>query len=764
MKLPTRLLFPLPFRSDLQVGAMKLSRMVLALLGLAVFFIHPALAGDFIHPGGLHTREDLDRMKAKVAAEEHPWIDGWNALVRDRKAQSNYKAAPHRHMASRQRAQDDATAAYLNAMRWVISGEKENAECAARILNAWADTVKEVPHGPDQPGLSGIPVGSFALAAEVLRTYPGWPAADQEKFKRMLLDYLYPVCHDFLTRHNGARDSNYWANWDTCNMRGILAIGVFCDDRAKFDEAVEYFKNGRGMGSIRNAVPFLYPGGLGQWQESGRDQAHVMGGMGLLAEMCQVAWNQGLDLFGHEDKRLLAGGEYTAQYNLWKGVPYTFYTNSSRANQYYVSRNYQGRLAASHFELLYNHYVVRQGLTAPHVQLFAELRRPEPGEIDVFGYGTLTYTLDAGASPLPAAPPPVPREVTATPGLDRVELKWSPSGAYSAHGYEVSRATSKGGPYKPIYSTTVWTTPAYTDIEVQPGKTYYYTIAALNNAGKSDPSTPVSAEAARGGPLPSACKPVSVNGATYSEAAGRSFIVPGSGRELDGSFTGLPVEGDFILTARLIDRKGSVGMMGLTVREQSKKNPNALAMTLGEIGDRQARFRSRTDDKVHTQLGNDYTWLPVWFRIQREGDEFTAFQSSDGIEWFSVGKSRVNLPRTALAGLLVSSGGEDSSQGLFDHVTIDPSPLAPPPAPVALTASKAGEGVVRLDWKTPPSSTQAGVKVEASLDGAPFYEIADLTAAAHRFENTGIKNPSALRYRIRAYNRGGYSPYSSVAP
>jgi len=749
------------------------------ILFLAACLLAPALARDFVHPGGLHTRADLDRMAAKVKAGAAPYTAGFAKLTGNRHSQSawvpNPLTTPARggsYVQNYGALYNDIHAAYQNALRWKISGDTAHGDAARDILNAWSGTLTNLTGGSDVALAWGIYGYQWANAAEIMRGYTGF---DIDRFKNMLLTQFYKGNDYFLTKHNGTCIQHYWANWDLCNMASMLAIGIFCDDKPKFDRAIDYFKHGAGNGSIGHAVPFVYPGGLGQWQESGRDQAHVMGGMGLLAEMCQVAWNQGLDLFGHDNNRLLAGGEYTAQYTLWKGVPYTYYTNSSNANQGYISPNYKGRLAASHFELMYNHYVVRKGLEAPHVQLFAGLRRPEPGEVDVFGYGTLTYTLDPAASPLATAPPPVPREVRATPGIGRIVLEWSPSGAYTAHGYEVSRATSGDGPWQSIYSTNNWTTPAYTDTDVEPGRTYHYTVAALNNAGKSEPSARVSAASSRTAPLPPAFQPATVAGTTFSEAAGRSFIVPATGSGLDGSFAGMPVEGDFDLTAWLVEWRGPVGFMGIVVRQEGDKSPLAVAMTLGEIGSRQARFRARDEKgKANAKHGNDYTWLPVWFRIQRHGDDFTAWQSPDGIEWFEVGKHTVKLSRTALAGLLASTGGnppgtkkEDAPQALFDHVTIERKLPAPPPAPRALKATKAAHDLVRLDWSTatgPTPPPHAGIKVEASLEGAPFYEIADLPATATRFENTGLQNPAALRYRIRAYHRGGYSPYSNVAP
>ncbi|MEO7100184.1 MAG: alginate lyase family protein [Luteolibacter sp.] len=744
------------------------------LLPLAI--ILPASAQNFVHPGGLHTRADLERMKTKVAAGEHPWIDGWNLLIKDPKAQDNYRARPAADMGSRQRAQDDATAMYYNALRWSISGETRYADCAVRIANDWASTVHERPYGDD---LSGIPIGSFALAAEVLRAYPGWSKNDFNKFKEMMVKYWYPKSSDFLKNHRNGPVSRCWANWDACNMVAVLGIAVLCDDRAKFKEAVEYFKTGNGMGSILNAVPFVYPGGLGQWQEAGRDWAHTMGGQGLLAEFCQTAWNQGLDLFGYDDNKLLKGGEYAAQYTLWKGVPFTYYTNADNANQSYVSTNYKGRLAAAHFELLYNHYVVRKGLKAPNIKAFAEMKRPEPGEIDIFGYGTLTFTLDAAASPYPAfSAPPAPQNLTATAGIGRVGLAWAPSGAYTAHGYEIFRSAANGGPYggpfTSIYSTNNWTTPSYTDTKVESGTTYYYAVAALNQAGTSEKSVPVTSTPAAGGALPAGwiqadLGEAKANGETkYADVANHSFVIDASGTGIGGTtdgcnFVSHTFSGDFTITARIIDRHGDVARVGLMMRESTDPNAKTLAMTLGDAGGRQARFntRSTTGGKMNSQSGNDYTWLPIWFRLQRVGDVFTAFQSPDGTTWFSAGTSTVPMSASYQVGLAACGGAKGPSTATFDNVILDVKPPQPPVAPTTLAAKSVGKNEVRLTWQN-NATNQTGYKIEAASENGIFYEIADVAPTATDFVNTGLSAPTSLRYRVRAYNTGGYSGYSNA--
>src|SRR6185312_8730946 len=155
---------------------------------------------------------------------------------------------------------------------------------------------------------------------------------------------------------------HYWANWDLANMDSMIAIGVLADRPEIYEEAVDYFRHGAGNGSIEHLVWKIYDGGVGQVQESGRDQGHSMLDIALVGAFCQMALNQGDDLFSYEDNRILKGAEYVARYNLGHDVPYTAYSNSD-VTQPVISDKSRGDIRPI-WELLYNHYVVMKGLKA----------------------------------------------------------------------------------------------------------------------------------------------------------------------------------------------------------------------------------------------------------------------------------------------------------------------------------------------------------------------------------------------------------------
>ncbi len=679
---------------------MRKRSFLLSVLGAAASMMSSVHAAEpetpFKHPGGLHTLADLDRMKAKVAARETPWVEGWEALTKDPLAKADYRSSAGPNMSrSRQAASRDAHAAYLNFIRWYVSGEKAHADAAIRICNEWSAAVNQVSSGNDTPGLSGIYAAEFALVGELLRVCPDWKPADQERFKTMMRNYIYPVVSRFLQDRNQRGDSHFWANWDICNIQALIAIGVFLDDRAIFDEGIEYFKNGKGTGSLMHAVPFIHPGKLGQWQESGRDQPHAHLGIGMLGQAATVAWNQGVDLFGYADNRLLAAAEYAAREALSQPVPYTFYTNSSDAKNHWLTNHTRGRFTTPVWELLYNHYVVRQGHSAPAVKRVAELARPELGGWDHFGYGTLTFTLDGKASPYPPLPAPAaPTGLVAKPGLGRVYLSWDVPAKLDVARYIVRRARADGGNFETIADWSKFSTPGYVDRKAEPGVTYRYLVVAGNQSGEGPASDAVTVTVGKPAPLPDKWTVTRVGHAekgsqnpeaSFSSEGGRTLRLRGTGRDIggksdDASFVHLETAGDFVLTARVVGPDpGEIGAsplskFGLMARESLDPDSSMVALTLGEGGTRgtRVRFRAADGENARTQSGNDYSWSPIWYRLTRKGDTFIAEHRIDDSEWFEVGKADIDLPEKVLLGFTLTTRKPDvPGEVLFENVTLD---------------------------------------------------------------------------------------------
>ncbi|MDB5769087.1 MAG: concanavalin A-like lectin/glucanase superfamily protein [Collimonas fungivorans] len=461
----------------------------------------------FVHPGLLHTQADFDRMSQKVNAKAAPWIDGWNILIANGHASLNYKPNPQTevyrgndgvHGQNYSLLYNDVAAAYACALRWKISGDELYAKKAVTILNDWSKLT--VIGGDTNAALAaGLYGYEFANAAEIMRSYSGWAAADLASFQNMMRTVFYRINHDFLIRHNGTEATHYWANWDLCNMASIMAIGVLCDDRAMFNEAVEYFKNGIGNGAVSQAVYYVHPGYLGQWQETGRDQGHNTLGIALMGPICEMAWNQGVDLYGYDNNRFLAGAEYVAKANLIESgstfytVPYVTYNNVDRVNQTAFATGSQG-LARPGWVLVYNHYVNRKGLAAPYCQKFtgrSELKPeggggnygPNSGGYDQLGYGTLTCTRDPIASGM------APSGLTAIASQGQVMLSWW--GSAYASSYSVQRGTVAGGSYTTV-ATGISDLLTYTDSGLAPG-TYYYVVTAQTPSGTSAASNEASA-------------------------------------------------------------------------------------------------------------------------------------------------------------------------------------------------------------------------------------------------------------------------------
>jgi hypothetical protein len=347
-----------------------------------------ALAADkaFTHPGLLNTQVEMDFIREKLKAGEEPWASAFTKMKAHKFCKPDYQARPVPDVSQGPygkpdiggyRLVVDGTAAYGHAALWCITGEKAHADTAIAILNAYSGTLKSVTGASNQGKvLVGWAGCKFAAAGELLRHYKqpdgapsGFADADAARLGEMFRTVFYPVIQDFQPTFNG--------NWDTAMINTMAAMGVYLDDHAMFNKALDHYLNSKSKGRV---VHYIYPE-TGQCQETMRDQAHTQMGLGNMAAVCKTAQSQGLDLWSAADNRLALGYEYTAKYNLGYDVPCTGEPSADDRGKW-----------QSIWELAHQHYAIEKGLPMPYVKEVISKYRPAGASDLVFeGWGTLLH-------------------------------------------------------------------------------------------------------------------------------------------------------------------------------------------------------------------------------------------------------------------------------------------------------------------------------------------------------------------------------------
>ncbi|WP_045563014.1 alginate lyase family protein [Streptomyces sp. FxanaA7] len=470
-------------RSTLKIAGIAAGAVGLG-VGTGLAAVPASAAGAaFAHPGLLHTTADLARMAAKVKAGSRPHTAGFAKLTANPHSESSWAPRPvatvFRGGGSPQnyaQLYKDIHAAYQNALRHHVTGESAHADTAVRILNAWSGTLTSVQGSADRFLAAGLYGYQFANAAELVRDHADF---ELDRFKTMLSEVFAPLSDDFLVRHNGAVITNYWPNWDLANMACVLATGIFCDDKAQVARAVDYFKNGEGLGAVRKAIPVVHDDGLGEWLEAGRDQGHALLGVGLMGTFCEMAWNQGIDLYGYDDNRFLKGAQYVAKWAMGGEVAYTANTRAKGAVDGWSGRETASDTAGVDpnmtrpiWAMIANHYTRRRGLDASYLTRMAAKAAPEggggdygpnSGGYDQLGFGTLAFTRDRVSTAEADAAP-------STPGSDTGSAAGSGSGTKTGAGAEKgatgdsrsSATRAQGGRAEDLAATGTSDIPAWT--------------------------------------------------------------------------------------------------------------------------------------------------------------------------------------------------------------------------------------------------------------------------------------------------------------
>ncbi|HUR59594.1 MAG TPA: DNRLRE domain-containing protein [Opitutaceae bacterium] len=387
-----------PYCTNRPQGRRRPTAFLAALVAALFVFTAGARAQTFNHPGVRHSRGDLELMKTRINGNQQPWRSAYDSMLtwtgfRDGKlgrtpSSLSFPPAPRSTIdvgafetphTGQDEAETDASAAYIHAMQWYVTGNAAHAQKAHEILNAWGNTLTTITGANKELAAAWI-CSMMCDAAEIVRTtYPG--QLSWTSFDNMLRTKFWPVLQNFKPTYNG--------NWDAHITEAIMSMGVVLNDRAIFNTGRDYFLSGPGLGSMPNYVHTD-----GTTQETTRDQSHEQMGVLALTNAAEIAWKQGEDLYGALSNRLLLGLEGTAQRVMAISSQTIF----------------------SGWDIAYNHYHNRKGLSTPQMQALMNSTRHNGA---IWSYNTIGLWPLITFRNLVDPPWPVPvNAATITPTAD----------------------------------------------------------------------------------------------------------------------------------------------------------------------------------------------------------------------------------------------------------------------------------------------------------------------------------------------------------
>lgn len=123
-------------------------------------------------------------------------------------------------------------------------------------------------------------------------------------------------------------------------------------------------------------------------------------------------------------------------------------------------------------------------------------------------------------------------------------------------------------------------------------------------------------------------------------------------------------------------------------------------------------------------------------------------------------------PNVIYNGEYTGTGSEDNARSMTNTKAIVAAfrsavDTSTPNAPSALSASALSDTEIATSWAD-NSDNETGFRLERSVDGSNWIEIATVGSNIKSFSDTGLVPDTTYQYRVRAYNGNGNSTYSNI--
>lgn len=364
-----------------------------------------------------------------------------------------------------------------------------------------------------------------------------------------------------------------------------------------------------------------------------------------------------------------------------------------------------------------------------------------------------------------------PRHVTASaPSPTQVDLAWE-DGSTGETGFRIDRADGSGGTFRTIGVVTSGTFQFH-DTAVVPLGSYRYRVRAFNDQSCSAYSGEDDVETSDGLPAPpsdlvaeaASAFSIQLSWADHSadELGFRIERAPGG----TSTFQEIAVVGPGVaefLNAGLttatsysyrVRAYNAFGASGYTNVATATTQLSAPAAPSGLI----ATPLSTTQIKLDW---TDNSAIEQGVEIERAPGGTSAFALLTSLPANATTYTNSGLSPGQSFSYRVRAYNATGASGYSNVATAASIPL-PPGAPSGLSALALTSRSIRLNW-TDNSANEDGFRVERAAVGGSFVLDGTVGAGVTTFTSTSLTPMTAYRYRVRAYNTGGDSSYSSEA-
>lgn len=311
--------------------------------------------------------------------------------------------------------------------------------------------------------------------------------------------------------------------------------------------------------------------------------------------------------------------------------------------------------------------------------------------------------------------------------------------------------TSTGAPY------------GYTWSNVAAGS-YAITAIATDDNGAVTSSTAVSLSVTAPSSLPVPWQDGdvgSVGVAGSSSYSANTYTVKGSGVDIwDASdsfhYVYQPLNGDGTITARVasIQNTDPWALAGVQIRESLAGNAREATAAVTPTNGISFTWRSATGGSSNYTDGNAGI-APYWVRLQRSGNVFTAFKSTNGTAWTQYATATIAMGSSVFVGLAVTSHSNNTlATDTFDNVTVSGSADTTAPVISAVQAGSINQNGGSITWTTNEASdsqveygTTTGYGFSTAINGS--------LTNAHSIVVSGLDAGTTYHYRVKSRDAAG---------